>query len=203
MRPEGAQVAQPRRIVGERRRLQLLRQALVGEPVELEGEEQQVGRDDVDLLLHRLEELADRRIGHVAGVDQLGIAEDAAEPLLLALVIGDRRAQRVPVERIEPSLVARGEGRGGVGGGGKVGGQLRRIAAGIEIGQVPFRQAILGPRRGGGIVRCGWRAVRHRQLLFQGGGGWVAGWPRASHSDISSRPARAKTTRADGVADDG
>jgi hypothetical protein len=89
VRPEGAQVAQPRRIVGERGRLQLLRQAVVGEPVELEGEEQQVGRDDVDLLLHRLEELADRRIGHVAGVDQLGITQDAAEPLLLALVIGD------------------------------------------------------------------------------------------------------------------
>ena len=49
-------------------------------------------------------------------------------------------------------------------------GQRRRIAAGVEICQVPFRQAIFGPRRGGGIVRCGWRAVRHRQLLFVAAG---------------------------------
>src|SRR5438876_4959857 len=94
MRSEGAGVAQPRPIPGERR-VGLLRIDLaVLEPIELEREEQQSGRDRVGPLLHRLKEAADLRVGEIAGVNQRSIAGNAAAALLQPLVSLDRSAER-------------------------------------------------------------------------------------------------------------
>ena len=72
VRPEGAQVAQPGPVARQRRVGQLRVERGVVEPVQLEREEQQLGRDRVDPLLHRLVEAADLRVGDIAGADAAG-----------------------------------------------------------------------------------------------------------------------------------
>ena len=106
IRAEGAQVAQPGRVTREFRRLELAGERRVLEAVELEGEEQQQGRDGVDLFLHVLEEAAVLGAAQVGGIGQAGIAQDPAERFLQPLVFRDRPAEIGARQRGELALIA-------------------------------------------------------------------------------------------------
>jgi hypothetical protein len=67
MRPEGADVAQPGPVAGESRVARLFFEGGVVKAVKFEGKEQELGRNRVDLLVHRLRETADLDIGDIAG----------------------------------------------------------------------------------------------------------------------------------------
>ena len=106
MRAEAAHVPQPGPIVGELGRLlDLGGERRILDPVELEGDEQELGRGLVDPLLDGLEEPSDLRVVGLGGVQQLSIARDPAELLLKALVALDQERQRLAVEAAEPALV--------------------------------------------------------------------------------------------------
>src|SRR6185312_6041967 len=134
-------VAQPRAVARERGIGRLLLQRVVVEAVQLEREEQQLGRGRVDLLLRGLKKPRDLRVGEVPGASQLGIAGDAAADLLERLVFGDRRAQRRAIESGKPAAIAGLEGVRRCLERLQIGGQLRAVAAGIEVAQVPFGQS--------------------------------------------------------------
>ena len=65
----------------------------VVEPVEFERKEQQLGRDRVDALVHRLDKVRDLGVGDIAGAQQVGIAHDPAGGFLHPLVFRDRGAE--------------------------------------------------------------------------------------------------------------
>ena len=77
----------------QRRVGQLRVERSVVEPVEFERKEQQLGRDRVDALVHRLKKLRDRGVGDIAGAQQVGIAHDPAGGFLQPLVFRDRGAE--------------------------------------------------------------------------------------------------------------
>jgi hypothetical protein len=133
VRAKGAGITQPRAIARECRIGLLRREIGVIEPIELEREEQQCRRDRVDLLLHRLEEPADLRVGEIAGMDQRGVADDAPACFLQPLV-GCHGGRECGTGEIgEPPLIARAEGVGIGSEGRKVARQRRAVAAGIEV----------------------------------------------------------------------
>ena len=95
MRAKAADVTDPWLIPGElRRRREPGLERLVLDPVELQGEKQDLGADRGRPLLHGLEEPGDLRILAIRGMEQLGVAGGPAEPLLDLLVAGDRRRER-------------------------------------------------------------------------------------------------------------
>jgi hypothetical protein len=140
VRAEGPQVAQPGLILRQCRRFQLVREHAVLEAVQLEREEQQLGRDVRHPLLHGLVEAADLRIGHVAGMDQLGVAHDAAQHLLDGFIARHGLAERGAIDRREPALEALPKGLGVLCRFLEIDLQRRRLASGIEIPEVPFRE---------------------------------------------------------------
>ena len=90
MRPEHPQVAQPRAIAGERRVAEFAFQHRVVQAVEFQREEDQVAADRRHPFVYRLVEAADRRIGGIAGEQQLRIGRDPAQHLLDLLILRDR-----------------------------------------------------------------------------------------------------------------
>ena len=159
---ERAHVAQPGAVARQRGHRHLVLQLRVAQAVELEGEEQDLGRDIGRALLHGLIEAADRGVAHVAGVDQLGVARNPPEGLLDRLVDGDRRAQGRAVEPGEPALVTGAKVLGLGLAALEVAVQPRRVRTGIEVPQIPARQraqvlATSNPR---------FRVVRHGTALL-------------------------------------
>ena len=71
-------------------------QRRVVETVELELEEQQVGRGRRQALLRVAVEFRALGVGRVARIDEPGIGDDAAEPILQRLVAANRRVERLP-----------------------------------------------------------------------------------------------------------
>ena len=140
VRAEGADVAQPRPIMGERRIGGLRFELGVFEAVDLEGEEQERRRDRVDLLLHRLEEAADFRVGNVAGMDERGVAHDPAALFLQPLVFRDGAPEGCTRQLGQTPLIPRAKGFGFLGEPDEVACQRLALGTGIEVGKVPFRQ---------------------------------------------------------------
>ncbi len=141
-------IAQPGPEMRQLRRRQLGLQVGVVDAVDLQREEQQLGRDAVHPLLHGLVELADIRVRHVAGIHQVGERHHPAEDLVHRLVGGDRPAELgagqirhfpgIPVaERLGVGLAAFQVAR-----------QLRRVRSRVKVGEVPARQR---SEIGGGI----------------------------------------------------
>lgn len=116
----------------------------VVDQVQFEREEQEMRAGIGHLLLDVAIELGALRIGGVAGIDQAGIGDDAADQFLQRLVGDQRLAQlagaAAPGLGGERSLPAGLEGDRIGGGFGDVPLQFRRFHAGIEVGKVPFRQ---------------------------------------------------------------
>ena len=140
VRAEGAQVAQPRAVLGEFRRLHLLGEVGILDPLQLQSEEQQLRADVGQALGDVLREAAALGIGHVAGVVEGGIGADAAHQVAHCLIAGDGGAQRLAVEAAHLALVVAGEGRRLLGRAPEVGREVRPGRAGIEVGQIPRRQ---------------------------------------------------------------
>jgi hypothetical protein len=146
----------------------------VVDPVELEGEEQEVARRRGEPLLRVAVELGPLRIGRVAGINEARKGHQPAEQVLDPLVAAHRLAERLrgvvrAGEAVELAPVGLGEG-GALGLGLR---EVRReggaVDAGVEVAEVPFRQgaevagarggeggrglAVNGGRRGSGHVR--------------------------------------------------
>ena len=155
-------VLDPRPVMGEFRRLHRALDHGVVDPVELEREEQQMHRGRREALGHVAVEFRDRGIDAVAGMDEPGIGAEPAGEIVDRLIAPDRfgeplppssfavpvpracpcsrsRRRRIGIERVE---VAR---------------DFRRVDPGIEIGQIPFRQACRLARRLGGLWP--WRQI--------------------------------------------
>ena len=96
----GAQVVEERLVGGELRRLQRLRERRVVDAVQLQREEQELCRDGGQAILQVAIEFRAGGIGRVARIDQAGIAAEAAEDFLDALIgangFGERGAARFP-----------------------------------------------------------------------------------------------------------
>ncbi len=151
---EGAGIAQPRRVAGKSRILELLLQDRVVDPVELEGEEEDGAGDRVDPLLHGLEEAADLRIAHIPGIDEIGVAHDPAERLLEQLVACHCAAERRPGKRRQLAFVTRAQGGGSGFARRQIPLQLAAIASGIEIGEIPFRERTEIAGSAAAVRRC-------------------------------------------------
>src|SRR6185369_12352542 len=105
-------------------------------------------------------ELGANRVGRVAGVEERGIGDEPAEPVIDRLVLLDRFGQRASGalagrKRRQPSLEPLLEGLAVAIALFEVGLDLRAVQTGIEVGQVPFGQFSefrgfyrLSPRRG-------------------------------------------------------
>ena len=86
MRLFAADVLEPGPVVSERlHRHGGIKHAIV-DTVEFQREEQQIDRAGGDALLRIAVELGARRVGDIAGMDEAGIADHAAEPVLDPLV---------------------------------------------------------------------------------------------------------------------
>ncbi len=140
VRPQRTHVSQPRPIAGQSRVRQQAVESLVLDPVDLQREEQETRRYGVQAFLYALVELAGRRVRLVARIDELSIAADLREGLVDGLVFGNGAAQRRPVKRCEPALVALRELRRRRRGTIQVGGELCRLRPAVKIAQIPLRQ---------------------------------------------------------------
>ncbi len=145
VRAKGADVAQPRTVAGERGVGGFCLDRLIVELVDLQREEQERRRNRIDPLLHGLKEAADFRVGEIAGMGQRGKADDARARFLQALIGRDGGAELGPAELGKAPLIAPAKGLGVLGQPLKILGQGRAVAAGVEVGQIPFRQR---PQRG-------------------------------------------------------
>ena len=120
-------------------------QLFVGNAVEFEREEKHVQRGSGDAFLHVTVELGANRVGRVAGVEERGIGDEPAEPVIDRLVLLDRFGQRASGaladrKRSQPSLEPLLEGLAVEIALFEVGLDLRAVQTGIEVGQVPFGQ---------------------------------------------------------------
>ena len=125
--------------------------------VQFEREEKQMRAGVGHLLLDVAVELGALRVRRVAGIDQAGIGSDAADQFLQRLEVAQRLAQPAGLAQLgfrgERALPAAFERRGVARRLVQIGLQFRRVDAGIEIGQIPFRQiakrrrAVCGRRR--------------------------------------------------------
>ncbi len=140
VRTEDPQVAQPRAIAGQGGIGQLRLQQRVIQPVQLQGEEDQVAADRRHLLIHRLVESPDRRIGRILGEQKLGIGGDPPEQFLDPLILADDRRQRRSGQLGQRAGVGGGEGFSHPFGLRHILLHLGAVGAGIEVGQVPGRQ---------------------------------------------------------------
>ena len=113
--------------------------------VEFEREEQQMDRGRRDALIDVAIEFGALRIGHVAGMDELGIGADAAERVVERLVALDRGGQRPPGTLAhrhlgELALIRLLEGATLVLAILQVPPQLRAFHTRIEVIEIPLRQ---------------------------------------------------------------
>ncbi len=115
-------------------------EAGVVDPVQLEGEEHQRGRQVGDGGLLVAKELRPGGIGGVLVVAQPGEAHDPAGDRLDALVAEDRRQQTRGVEVAELALVVAREGGALRAQPLEVAGEFRSVLAGVEVTEVPFRK---------------------------------------------------------------
>ena len=163
-----ANVLEPRAIMRQRAVLHGRFELGVVEPIELEGEEQQMGRSGRDALLHVGVELRARGIDGVAGVEEPGIRHESAEKIIERLVARDRIGEHRPGigllrERRELTLVGVLEGEAFGSAAFEIAVDLRIIEPGVKISQIPFRQRAeagdgrrLGRSTGGGaFCSCG------------------------------------------------
>ncbi len=142
VRAEGAHGVQPRRIAPQRRVRQLRIHVGIGELVDLQREEQGLERDLGRALVDVLLEPPELGVGHVAGIEQLGIAHQPAEDFLDPLIGHDCRQEVRPAQTGQLSFILLTEGS-------RLGSRLfevalhfRRFRAGIEIGEVPGREGL-------------------------------------------------------------
>ena len=126
------------------------------QPVQLQGEEQQLGRDGGDPLVHRLVEAADRRVVRIAAEQKLRVRHRPAEHFLDALVVGDGRGQGGAGVRAQLAGVAGGEGAGVGLGAVEVAGECRDCRATGRGRAGPSSAARTPPSRGGAAGRR-WR----------------------------------------------
>ncbi len=152
-----ANVGEPGRIAGHHRVAPLGVQHLVGELVELEGEEQCLGGDNVVTFLQRLQEAAAGRIRHVGGEIELGKAHGFVQPLEQRLVTADGVAEAQAGDRRQLSLELGAEGAGLVQRLLQVPVKLDGVRPIVKIGQIPDRRLRLFPRVG----RCCGRDIVH------------------------------------------
>ena len=141
-----ADVLQPRPVMGEARVRHRGRELAVIEPVELEHEEQEMRRSGGNAVLHVAIEFGARRIDRIAGMDQARIGNDPADEIIERLITLDRSQERGPSlrtigERRELALVGFLERQAFGVGAIEIAGNARIVEPGIEVGQVPFRQA--------------------------------------------------------------
>ena len=88
-----AHILDPRPVVAERRIGHRRVELFIVDAVELEREEQQMQRGGRDAFLHVAVELRTDRIGRIAGIEQRGIGDEPAEPVVDRLVALDRFGQ--------------------------------------------------------------------------------------------------------------
>jgi hypothetical protein len=149
VRAEGAHRVEPRRKAPQRRVGQLRFHVVVGELVDLQGEEQGLERDLRRALVGVLLEPAVFGVGHVAGIEQLREAHHPPEDLLDPLIGEDGCQEIRTAEARQLAFVLLAEG-GGLGAGLlEVALHFRRIRAGIKIGEVPGREVLGGGAFGG------------------------------------------------------
>ena len=156
VRTEGAHLLQPGAVAGDPFVFQQPGHGRILDAVELQAEEDQAAGDVVDLLADALLELADRGIGHVAGIEQLGIAADAAHGLLQRLVTRDRPCQPGAVQCRDPALEVLLEGRRFPRRTLEIGRQRWVPGRGIEIAQIPFGKIAEADGIGHGALLEGW-----------------------------------------------
>ena len=140
VRPEQAGVAQPRTVLGQFRRLQLLGEVGILDLVDLQPEEQELRADVVQLLGDVLGKAVALRIGQVLGGIELCVGADPPQQVAHRLEAHDRGPQRLAVEPDDPALVIPGKGLRLNGGALQIGIEVRPARAGIEVGQIPGRQ---------------------------------------------------------------
>ena len=160
------EVVEPRLVFRQRRHLQCGGERVVGDLVDLQFEEDEIGGDVGQLLGDVAVEFRTRRIGLVARVEQAGIGAETAHQVGQRLVGDDgfREPDAVAADAGEPALILRLDAGGFRSGGGDVALDLGSVRAGIEIGEVP-----LGHRShvgGGGLAvggeyGCALRARDH------------------------------------------
>ncbi len=149
MLAEHAEVTEPGRPAGQRRVGELGIHRRVVEAVQLEGKEDQVGRDGGDALGNGLVELAELGVSAVAAEQQRSERHEASQDFLDALVVEQGVGHFGAGQVGEMTLEARLEGNGGAVGLGEVALEFRAIEAGVEIRQVPFGQGVVGRNWGG------------------------------------------------------
>ena len=138
-------VLDPGPVMAEGRLAERLLDQRIVDAIELQREEEKMRRSRGDLVLHVAVELGALGVSGVAGMDQPGEGHQPAKQVLDLLVTGHGGAElgagpRGRRDFGEFALVGLLE-RGAFGlGAGEIGGHLRRIDAGIEIGQIPFRE---------------------------------------------------------------
>ena len=130
------------------------------DPVEFEGEEQQVARGFGQTLLGVAVELLAPLVGGVAGIDEAGKGHQPAEQILDFLVGPNRRSElhrgvASGGDRRDLARITGGEITAIRLGTGKVGAEVGRVDAGIQVRQIPFRQDAEVHRQG----RCPGRAA--------------------------------------------
>ena len=128
------------------------------DPVDLQREEDQLRADVGELFLGRLMELGDFRIAHVARKDQRAIAGDPPERFVDLLELLDRAGQRITAKRPDPAFESLPELFRFLGDALEIARKLTRVAAGIEVVEIPGRQGM-----GGGFFR-------HLVLIFADSG---------------------------------
>ena len=131
----------------------------VVDEVQFQREEQQMRAGVGHLLLDVAIELGALRVRRVAGIDEAGIGGDAADQFLQRLEVAQRFAEPAGLaplgfggERALPAAFERhGVARRLV----QIGLQFGRVDAGIEVGQIPFRQIAKCRRALSGRCRAG------------------------------------------------
>ena len=145
VRPVAAHVLQPRPVMAQRRIGHRRFQELVVDAVELERKEQQVRRRRRQPLLHVAVEFGAGRIERIAGVHEAGIGAEPAgqivDRFILAHRLGERaaglrRLRQLKKLALEGALERNAFGIDAL----EVALDRRIVQAGIEVGQIPFRQ---------------------------------------------------------------
>ena len=140
MGPQGPDIAQPRPVAAQSRIFELALEPRLVVTIQLQREEQQDRGDARRRLLAGLIELAVGRVAHVAGIGQLGIAHQPAQPLFQGLVRPHRGAELCPGKRLKLTRMIGLKSLGFGLQGSNLRLHLRTVAAWKEVAQVPLRQ---------------------------------------------------------------
>jgi len=140
-----ADILQPRPIMPERRLLHGGFELGIVDTIELEHEKQKMRGGGGDALLHVGVEFCARGVDGVAGMDEAGIRNEPTEKIVERFVtlysLGERGARRSSVgEPGKLALICLFESNAFRVGPIEITLHLRIIDAGIEVGQIPFRQ---------------------------------------------------------------